>query len=156
MITIINQVNGSKRRFRDYRALYDYIETRQGTKRSREPKLLPDEWVFTHHSWRRVAAFYEFVARHREKDGKTPGNKNKRFDVLEISCNRSKHPVLLPITPDVDIEIYRKDWCQRYCLYHGFKLIEIIEDDGVLHIQKTGNPDLAPHDGAGGEPTQMA
>jgi len=124
MITIINQVNGSKRGFRDYRALYDYIETRQGTKRSREPK--------------------------------TPGNKNKRFDVLEISCNRSKHPVLLPITPDVDIEIYRKDWCQRYCLYHGFKLIEIIEDDGVLHVQKTGNPDLAPHDGAGGEPTQMA
>jgi hypothetical protein len=36
----------------------------------------------------------------------------------------------------MDIEIYRKEWCQRYCKYHGFKLVEVQEDDGILRVEK--------------------
>jgi hypothetical protein len=135
MITLINQVNGHKIKFKDYRALYNYIESRQRTKEIIKPQQLPDEWVFTYHSYRRLVAFYEFISRQRDKDEENSG-KNKRFDVLEMSYNRSKNPILIPITSGMDIEIYRKEWCQRYCKYHGFKLVEVQEDDGILRVEK--------------------
>lgn len=135
MITLINQTNGHKVKLKDYKALYNYIEGRQQTKRLMAPQQLPDEWVFTHHSYRRLVAFYEFISRQRTKDEKNQG-KSKKFDVLEMSYNRCKHPLLISITPDIDIEIYRKEWCRRYCEYHGFKLVEIQDDDGVLHVKK--------------------
>jgi hypothetical protein len=135
MITLINQVNGNKIKFKDYRALYNYIESRQRTKGIIKPQQLPDEWVFTYHSYRRLVAFYEFISRQRAKDEENSG-KTKKFDVLEMSYNRSKNPILIPITSGMDVEIYRKEWCQRYCKYHGFKLVEVQEDDGILRVKK--------------------
>jgi len=137
MITLINQVNGHKINFKDYLALYNYIDNRQRTKKIiKSQQQLPDEWVFMHHSYRRLVAFYEFISRQRTKDEESSG-KNKRFDILEMSYNRSKNPILIPITASTDIEIYRKEWCQKYCRYHGFKLVEIQDDDGILHVKKT-------------------
>jgi hypothetical protein len=135
MITLINQVNGNKIKFMDYRALYNYIESRQRTKGIIKPQQLPDEWVFTYHSHRRLVAFYEFISKQRAKDEENSG-KIKKFDALEMSYNRSKNPILIPITSGMDIEIYRKEWCQRYCKYHGFKLVEVQEDDGILRVEK--------------------
>jgi hypothetical protein len=160
MIVLINQANGLKIRFKDYTRLYDYIENRQRVKRSREAKPLPPEWVFTCHSWRRMVAFHEFVAQQKAKDEKNQatGSKGKKYNALEISYNRSKNPVLVPITPGMDIWPYLEDWCRRYCRYHGFKLVEIQEDDGVLHVKKEpvhSGLETAP-DGEGREPTGIA
>lgn len=136
MITLINQVNGHKINFKDYLALYNYIDNRQRTKKIiKSQQQLPDEWVFMHHSYRRLVAFYEFISIQRAKDEENSG-KIKKFDVLEMSYNRSKNPILIPITSGMDIEIYRKEWCQKYCKYHGFKLIEIQDDDGILRVKK--------------------
>jgi hypothetical protein len=160
MIVLINQTNGLKIRFKDYTRLYDYIENRQRVKRFREAKLLPPEWVFTCHSWRRMVAFHEFVARQKAKDteNRATGSRGKKYNALEISYNRSKNPVLVPITPGMDIWPYLEDWCRRYCQYHGFKLVEIQEEDGMLHVKKEhGHSGLETvPDGEGGGTTGIA
>jgi hypothetical protein len=45
-------------------------------------------------------------------------------------------PIIFAITPDLDIESHLKDWCRIYCQSHGYKLVEVGEDDGMLHVKK--------------------
>jgi len=142
MLILVNQKNERKKKFKDYQDLYGHIDRSQQMKRMRDPKKLPDEWVFTIHPYSRLALFSAFVYRQMIMDEQNPGQ-DKKLDVLEISCNQTKNPVFIHVTPDIDIEVYRKDWCQRYCQFHGFKLIEIQGKDGVLHVKK--EPDGLPN-----------
>jgi hypothetical protein len=142
MIILVNQKNERKKKFKDYQDLYSHIDRSQQMKRMRDPKKLPDEWVFTIHPYHRLAIYSEFFYRQKIMDQKNQ-EQDKKFDVLEISCNQTKNPVFIHMTPDINIEVYRKDWCQRYCQYHGFELIEIQEKDGSLHVKK--QPDALPN-----------
>jgi hypothetical protein len=164
MLILVNQKNERKKKFKDYKDLYGHIDRSQQMKRMRDPKLM-DEWVFTIHPYQRLAIFSAFVYRQMiideqnagESTGESPGESKaqnqKKLDVLEISCNQTKNPVFLHVTPDVDIEVYRKDWCQRYCQYHGFELREIQEKDGVLRVKRESDrlPNLEADDGEGGQ-----
>jgi hypothetical protein len=66
----------------------------------------------------------------------TPGWENSKFDVLEMSYDKFMQPVIIPITPDIDIESHLEDWCRKYCQFHGFKLIEVQDDNGILRVKK--------------------
>ena len=131
MIMITNERNGHKTKFKNYQRLHSHLESYQRTKIYNRPNQLIDEWVFACHSRRRFMAFYEFASMQR---------KPLRFDVLEMSYENSNQPVILPITPALDIETLREDWCRRYCESHGYELIDVHNDDGILHVKKTENP----------------
>jgi hypothetical protein len=73
-------------------------------------------------------AFYEFC---------TMQSKPLKFDFLEMSYDSSNYPVILPITSALDVETLREDWCRRYCEYHGYKLVDVQNDDGILHVKRT-------------------
>lgn len=133
MITIINERNGSKSTFRNYKKLHDHIAHNERSKRYNQSI---DEWFFARHSYRRAKAFYDFICTQKEAIKQTPGEKNPKFDVLEICQDRFRKPVMVPITLDTDIESYLEDWCRTYCQYHGFKLVEIEDDDGILRVKK--------------------
>jgi hypothetical protein len=75
--------------------------------------------------------FYNFVCTQKEK-----AKENTRFDVLEMSYDKSVRPVMIPIMPNADIEPHLEDWCRKYCKSHGFKLIEVQDDDGILRVKK--------------------
>lgn len=135
MITIINEKSGYQLKLNSYKKLYYHIAHQQRSKRYKEPQLL-DEWVFTCHSYRRVMAFYEFITVHKMKAEQEPRGKIPSFDILEICCDPSFEPIILAITPDLDIESHLKDWCRIYCQSHGYKLVEVSEDDGMLHVKK--------------------
>jgi hypothetical protein len=135
MITIINERNGNKTRFKNYQKLYSCLDSRQRAKRYHRPNQLIDDWFFACHSYRRVMAFYEFVSvLKRNSGGKLP-----RFDVLEMSHDRSMKPVMIPITPNLNTESFLEDWCRRWCDSHGYKLVEVQDDDGILHVKKSQN-----------------
>ncbi len=134
MITIINERNGYKTRFKNYQSLYSHLYSRQRAKRfnTNRPHQPIDDWFFDFHSYRRVMAFYEFVsAQKRESGGKIP-----KLDVLEMSYEGSKSPVIISLTPALDIESLLEDWCRRFCEFYGYQLIEVQDDDGILHVKR--------------------
>ena len=136
MIMIINERNGHKTKFKNYRKLYDHIEHNQRVKRYNNSQQPINDWFFDRHSYRRTMAFYDFVCAQKEVAKETPVWENLKFDVLEISYDKSVNPVIIPITPDTDIKPHLEDWCRKYCQFHGFKLFEIQEDEGVLRVKK--------------------
>ena len=121
MIMMINERNGNKTRFKNYQKLYGHIGRNQQGKRCR------------------VMAFYEFVSAQKINAEKKSGGKPPKFDVLEISHDCSRKPVIMPITPDLDVESLLEDLCKRYCESKGYKLVEIQEDDGILHVKRAQN-----------------
>ncbi len=137
MITMINERNGYKTRFKNYQRLYSHINSHQWTKRRNRPHNLIDDWFFASHSHRRVMAFYEFISAQKINAGKSSGVKPPKFDVLEVSYDLSMNPVIMPITPDLDVESLLEKWCQRYCELNGYKLVEVQDDSGILHIKRT-------------------
>lgn len=136
MITIISERNGHKTKFKDYKKLYNHITHHQRIKRHDSYLQAIDDWFLARHSYRRVMAFHDFVCTQKGKAKENTGLENSKFDVLEMSYGKSMQPVIIPITPDTDIESHLKDWCKKYCKSHGFKLIEVEEDDGVLHVKR--------------------
>jgi hypothetical protein len=146
MITIINERNGYKEEFKNYQKLYSHIDNSQWGKRSNTPNQIIDDWFFACHSHRRVMAFYEFVSAQKTNAEKR-GGKPPKFDVLEMSCDRSIRPVIKLITPELDVESLLADWCQRYCAFHGYKLVEVQDDGGMLHVRKNSHQ---PSDGEDG------
>ena len=136
MITIINERNGYKEEFKNYQKLCNHIGRNQIGKRSNTPNHLIDDWFFACHSHRRVMAFYEFVSTQKINAAKRSGGKSPKFDILEMSYDRSIIPVIKLITPDLDVESLLADWCQRYCAFYGYKLVEVQNDGGMLHVKK--------------------
>ena len=128
MITMINERNGHKTMFKNYQKLYSHINSHKWTKRYNMSHHLIDDWFFACHSRHRVMAFYEFCSIQR---------KPLKFDILEMSHERSNQPVILPITSALDIETLREDWCRRYCESHGYKLIDVHNEDGILHVKRS-------------------
>jgi hypothetical protein len=139
MIVMINERNGHKTRFKNYRRLYSHIDSQQRTKIYHRPHQLIDDWLFACHSYRRVMAFHEFVSIQKKNARKTTSGKFPKFDVLEMSYDRSTKPTMVSITSDLDVESLLEDWCRRYCGSHGYKLVEIQDDDGILHIKRTSH-----------------
>ena len=127
MIMMINERNGRQTIFKNYQKLYSHINNHQWTKRYNKPHHIIDDWLFACHSRHRVMAFYEFC---------TMQSKPLKFDFLEMSYDSSNYPVILPITSALDVETLREDWCRKYCEYHGYKLVDVRNDDGILHVNR--------------------
>jgi len=136
MITMINERNGHKTRFKNYEKLYSHINNHQWGRRYNKPNHLIDDWFFASHSYRRVMAFYEFIA---NQEMENIGMMNQKFDVLEVSHDCSMKPVIVPITADLDVKSLLEDWCKRHCEFYGYTLVEIQDDDGILHVKRTQN-----------------
>lgn len=131
MITMLNEKNGKKTAFKNYQSLLSYLDSYQRMKIHNNPNHLIDDWFFACHSRHRITALCEFWRMQR---------KPLRFDFFEVSYDKSKHPIILPMTPDLDIEKLRKGWCKKYCEFHGFKLVDIEGDNGILHVKGTEHP----------------
>jgi hypothetical protein len=148
MITIINERKGYKEEFKNYQKLCNHIGRNQIGKRSNTPNHLIDDWFFACHSHRRVMAFYEFVSTQKINAAKRSGGKSPKFDILEMSYDRSIIPVIKLITPDLDVESLLADWCQRYCAFYGYKLVEVQDDGGMLHVKRNPHQPSSGEDGS--------
>ncbi len=149
MIVITNQRNGHKTQFKNYHRLFSYIDHKQRTGRHNLSRKSIDSWFLARHSYHRIRAFYEFfsVQKRKASQGAT-GNKMEKFDILEISDDISRKPVIIPITPDLNIERLIESWCQRWCRFRGYKLVEIEDDDGMLHVKRTQHHHSNGEDGS--------
>lgn len=138
MIVITNQRNGRKDKFKNYQKLLSHIDSMQRSKRYSHPYQSQriDSWFIARHSHSRVMAFYDFICSQKKKSQKDDRKKLPKLDVLEISDDISRKPIMIPITPDIDIESLIESWCRRYFNSQGYDLIEIDNDDGILHVKR--------------------
>ena len=88
MLILVNQKNERKRKFKDYQDLYSHIDRSQQMKRMRDPKKIPDEWVFTIHPYHRLAIYSEFFYRQKIMD-----QKNQEQDKGVASRKPPNYPV---------------------------------------------------------------
>ena len=134
---MINERNGHKARFKNYQKLFNHIDHNQRTKRYNKSHQPIDDWFLARHSYRRIVAFYEFIFNHKREDQENTGKTSQKFDVLEMSYDCSTNPVIMSITPDINMEFLLEDWCQKYCKSNGYQLVEVQDDDGMLHVKRT-------------------
>ena len=102
--------------FHHYEKLYKHLERLEADKEN-------SKWTFARHSHDRVFGFYKYVCTRLMAPLEKTGPEG--LDILEIVRGDVKKPVLIPITPDLDVESLRKKWCQSYCKSHGYPLADV-------------------------------
>ena len=89
------------------------------------PTLLhSDAWIFTRHSWRRILAFHQYVCQQTKKHQQNPNQGLLKLDVLEICLGCSQTPLLIPITPDIDLQDFLENWCRLYFQSRGYAFFD--------------------------------
>ena len=53
---------------------------------------------------------------------------NQQRDVIEIYRGEYAFPVQLIVTPKLDVDALRKQWCREYCEAHGLSIGRILEN----------------------------
>jgi hypothetical protein len=102
--------------FKNYDKLYKHINHCEKEKQaSNAPEALKG-WRFTSYSYQRTLAFYTYIASKKKIE-------RQGFDVLEISQGNLQKPLLIPITPDIDVISLKEEWCLKYCETHGYLLM---------------------------------
>ena len=130
MITVTRKKTGKKTTFKTCQACYKHIRAVEDNKYRNGHQAFLDSWSFTRHSIRRVLAFYQYVCHIRKKPRQNPEQKLFKLDVLEICLDPSQSPLLLPVTPDMDIQSLLKDWCRVYFQSHGYEFLDGGGEDG--------------------------
>jgi hypothetical protein len=129
MITIIKKKTGKKTTFKNIQACYKHIRSTQSNKHVNFLINPLDTWVFTRHSMRRILAFQQYACQQLKKNQQNPSQKLLKLDALEICLDRSQKPLLIPITPDMDLHGLLQDWCRVYFQSHGYEFLDVPGDN---------------------------
>ena len=110
--------------FEDFDKLSNHINTIETTKLT-EPRSCFDEdiWSFSLFTNKRLSyIFYKTLEQSFSKIGKEAFDQG--LDLIEISKGDYGNPLQIPVTPDVDIQELKKNWCYEYCDAHGYVMID--------------------------------
>ena len=136
MLVLFNAHKKQIHTFKTYEALFHHLDNMEKVKK--RPKR-----IFARHSWHRVLSFYRYVRNQklapyaiafergleqalRHAAGATRDEAQKYgLDLFEIVSGDVQNPRLIPMTPDVDVEALRKEWCEECCEAHGYQLVKV-------------------------------
>lgn len=86
-------------------------------------------WCFLRRRYETLAIFY-YRTPPLKKDFFTQKEKEaveKETGLIEIMKGSPESLVQVLLTPNIDLEPLRKDWCQEYCKEHDMKICELVE-----------------------------
>lgn len=63
---------------------------------------------------------------------------NNGLDLIEIYYGSLIYPIQFAVTPDLDIESLKWEWCQAYCEAHGQKLVVALSTEKQSEISREG------------------
>ena len=129
MITITKKKTGKKTTFKNIQTCYKHIRATENNKHANYLITPLDTWTFTRHSMRRILAFHQYACQQLKKNQQNPGQKLLKLDTLEICLDRSQKPLLIPITPDMDLSALLQDWCRVYFQSRGYEFLDGLEED---------------------------
>lgn len=80
-------------------------------------------WDFTVYS---VEEVYELFHKMRKTDITEPLQKAyaQQLGLLEICQGDFQNPIQILLTPDLDMDQYKRTWCLAYCQAHGYTIVE--------------------------------
>jgi hypothetical protein len=110
--------------FKDYDALFKHINAIENTKFSEGTACyLGDVWGFALYTNKRLSYIYhKTLERSFSKIGKEAFE--QELDLIEIYKGDFKNPVQIPVTPDVNVQELKENWCHEYCDTHNYLLVD--------------------------------
>jgi hypothetical protein len=116
--------------FEDFDELFHHINTIETTKFTGSSSCFDgDIWSFSLFTNKRLSyIFYKTLEQSFSKIGKEAFDQG--FDLIEISKGDYENPLQIPVTPDVNIEDLKKNWCYEYCDAHGYVMIDYSNNFG--------------------------
>jgi hypothetical protein len=112
--------------FEDSNALFEYIRELENQKQL-ETRMENDRelWSFIIHSNQRLSSVYwraikaiSIMLTEEEQEAYEKG-----YHLLEICKGDIRSAIQVILTPEVDIEEMKKNWCEEYCSNHGYTFI---------------------------------
>ena len=124
MIGIFNTHTKEMKLFEKVEGLFKYITALENEKMLEDHKHFgKTEWSFIIFSRKDVHELYH----NSKKDDLTEELKQayqQELELLEVCHGDCQTPAQLPLTPDIDLEELKMDWCRAYCITHQFYLAE--------------------------------
>lgn len=124
MIGVYNTDTQEMKMFATVEELFNYITTIENE------KMLPGHKDFGKTQW----SFEVMPARHvrelytrMKKEERTKAlceAYEQELPLLEVCHGDFRNPARFPLTPYIDLEDLKMDWCRAYCKVHQFYLVE--------------------------------
>lgn len=110
--------------FKDYDAFFTHINALENSKLTESGACFPGKiWSFVLFTNKRLSYIYhKTLERSFSKIGKEAFE--QELDLIEISKGDDKSPLQIPVTPDVNVQKLKENWCQEYCDAHNYALVE--------------------------------
>lgn len=110
--------------FKNYDELFKYINNLEYRRLFEESDNSSREnWNFTIYPHQRLSYIY-YKAREKFSTEIEKEAYERELDLIGIYRGDYKNPIQIPVTPDINIETIKKNWCREYCFANQFYLIE--------------------------------
>lgn len=122
------QVFGSDKKpvglFKNYDELFKYINTIENSKFLEcSSASLGETWSFALYTNKRLSyIYYKTLERSFSKVGKEAFE--QELDLIEIYKGDFNNPIQIPVTPDVNVQELKENWCHEYCDTHNYLLVD--------------------------------
>lgn len=122
------QVFGSNKevigQFRNYDELSKYLNAIENSKLiERSSRSLEEIWSFALYTNKRLSyIYYKTLERSFSKVGKEAFE--QELDLIEIYKGDFMEPIQIPVTPDVNVQELKENWCHEYCDAHHYLLVD--------------------------------
>ena len=152
MISLLDEDQKELGRFSTWSQVVDYIHKLQVYQlkyltfckypfQERHAELLETAWSFVYYTHAELSTIYATLKNDITFTGRTKEAFDRVKDLIEI-CNGNLIFLEFPITPGLDIESLKKDWCEVYCKANGYALLESLDnestDEDSAGLQTTG------------------
>jgi len=110
--------------FKTLDELFIHINAVENEKLLKSTSCAPERiWSFTLFTNKRLSyVYYRTLERSFSKIGREAVE--RELDLIEISKGNNEEFLQIPVTPDVDVQELKKNWCYEYCDAHDYVLVE--------------------------------
>lgn len=119
MIWIFKSDRASAISCEDYEDLFQYIREKENLKQLEGQRMFGHPWSFTMFTPQQVSNIYLNMKHSQSTEIFKEAHLNE-LGFLEIYRGDLHKCMEILVTPDVDIEGLKKEWCLEYCNAHGY------------------------------------
>jgi len=98
------------------------------------------EWRFVYYKHSELNIIYSCMNEHSIQ-GIERQAFDQGLDLIEVHHGSPLNPIQIPVTEDLDIESLKKEWCEAYCKYHGYTIIEALGNENPSEPSTPGGSD---------------
>ena len=115
----------TRNKFQGYDELFEHLSEIENLKLIEEtPDLKNMNWSFTVYNHDRVKALQAHM---KNQPTAIKEAFEKQLSVIEICTGDFENPRYIPVTPDLDQESAKRNWCIDYCAFNHLPITENVE-----------------------------